>query len=193
MTDTSEDIKAGAEQFSGNELNEVVEEEDETTSEEEDQERPHSPKKGRRGVWVGMAVGLFCLLIGVGYLYWERAKPAAVPHREKRSTAVGNVGSLNDYMLVFDPFVIPFKGGGEYTYLLLSISLKLPNKQLKREITEVKEQIRGILYDALKEEINKTEDIPSVQELKDFLSEGLDVVLNKGKVDDVYITKFLAL
>lgn len=187
------DIEKGGEQFSGNELDEVAEEEDEATFEEEDQERHQRPKKGKRGVWVYIALGLFCLLIGLGYLYRERGKPVAPPHQTKGSTAVAKVASINDHLLVFDPFVVPFKGGGQYTYLLLSISFKLPNKQLKREIIEVKEQIRGILYDVLKEEINKTEDIPSPQELKGFLTEGLNMVLYKERVDEVYITKFLAL
>jgi flagellar basal body-associated protein FliL len=192
MVDAS-DIQENAEQFSGHTLDDMAEEGVRTTSEENDREGHESLDKGKRRVWVYGALGVLCLLVGGGFLYRERAKPVTGSHQIQREPSIANEASTGDHVLAFDPFVIPLKSSGQYTYLLLSISFKLPNRQLKREISGVKEQIRGILYDALKEEINKKGDIPSLQELKEFLADGLSTVLYKEKGDGIYITKFLAL
>ena len=81
----------------------------------------------------------------------------------------------------------------EFTYISLSISFKLPNKGLKGEMIEKKEQIRGIIYDVLREEIKKAKEIPPLEKIKAFIIKRVNSAISTGKIDDVYITQFLAV
>ena len=56
-----------------------------------------------------------------------------------------------------------------------------------------KNQIKGIIYDLLKVEINKIKEVPSIEELKEFIIKGVNKVLSAGKVTEVYVTQFLAV
>jgi flagellar basal body-associated protein FliL len=69
----------------------------------------------------------------------------------------------------------------------------VPNEELKREMMEKKDQLRGIIYDILREEIYKAKEIPSLKKLKEFIIRGVNIALSTGKVNEVYITKFLAV
>ena len=69
----------------------------------------------------------------------------------------------------------------------------MPNKDLKREMIEKKNQLRGIIYDILRDEIHKAQEIPSLEKLKKFIIRGLNMTLSAANVNEVYITKFLAV
>lgn len=137
-----------------------------------------------------IAIGL-CLFIGIGYLYlkWKKSN---IPFNQKEETPQFNKLTIpKDHLLIFSSFIIPFKENKQFTYISLSVSFYLPNKELRREMIEKKGQLRGIIYDILREEINKAKEIPPLKELKKFVIRGLNTALSTGKVSEVYITKFL--
>ncbi|GAG19995.1 unnamed protein product, partial [marine sediment metagenome] len=98
-----------------------------------------------------------------------------------------------DQLLIFHSFVIPLKENREFTYISLSISFSVPNIELKREMIEKKGRLRGIIYDMLREEMNKVKEIPPLEKLKESITRGVNAALSAGKVNKVYITNFLAV
>ncbi|MBA7715303.1 hypothetical protein ES703_124344 [subsurface metagenome] len=117
-----------------------------------------------------------------------------MPFNLKEETPQSNRLAIpEDQLLIFPSFVIPFKENKRFTYISLSISFNVPNKELKREMIEKKGQLRGIIYDMLREEIHKAKEIPPLKELKKCIIRGLNMTLSAGNVKEVYITKFLAV
>ena len=90
----------------------------------------------------------------------------------------------------FAPFIIPFKEHGKFTYISLSISFELPNKELMGEMIEKNNWIRGIIYDILSDNIYVLENVSSLMKLKKFIINGVNNVLSSGKVDKAMITEF---
>ena len=137
-----------------------------------------------------IALGL-CLLIGIGYLYLKEKVFDIL--QEKETTQLHGLKKPEDQLLLFHSFVIPLKEKKDLTYISLSISFNVPNKELRQEIIEKKELLRGIMYDILREEINRIEEIPPLEKIKCFLTKRVNMALSAGKVNEVYITKFLAV
>ena len=196
-------------QFSGNELDESMDEESESIQEEktdselelDELDLPPIPEeknpddigreyKGKKRVSLFITLGL-CLLIGIGCLYLKE-KVFDVP-QEEETTSLHGLKISEDQLLLFHSFVIPLKEKKGLTYISLSISFNVPNKELRREIIAKKERLRGIMYNTLREEINRIEEIPPLEKIKDFLTRRVNMTLSAGKVNEIYITKFLAI
>ncbi|MDH4207070.1 MAG: flagellar basal body-associated FliL family protein [Desulfobacteraceae bacterium] len=90
----------------------------------------------------------------------------------------------------FEPFIIPFREHGKFTYISLSISFELPNKELMDEMIEKNNWIRGIIYNILSDNIYVLENVSSLMKLKRFIINGVNNVLTAGKVDKAIITDF---
>ena len=90
----------------------------------------------------------------------------------------------------FEPFIIPFREHGKFTYISLSISFELPNKELMDEMIEKNNWIRGIIYNILSDNIYVLENVSSLMKLKKFIINGVNNVLTAGKVDKAIITDF---
>ena len=90
----------------------------------------------------------------------------------------------------FEPFIIPFREHGKFTYISLSISFELPNKELMDEMIEKNNWIRGIIYNILSDNIYVLENVSSLMKLKKFIINGVNKVLTAGKVDKAFITDF---
>jgi flagellar basal body-associated protein FliL len=90
----------------------------------------------------------------------------------------------------FEPFIIPFRERGKFTYISLSISFELPNKELMDEMIEKNNRIRGIIYNILSDNIYALENVSSLMKLKQFIINGVNNVLTAGKVDNAIITDF---
>ena len=179
-------------EFSGGELDESGDEESESIPEEEDSKGIEGKFREKKRLLLCIAVGL-CLFIGIGYLYlkWKKSN---IPLNQKEETRqVNRLAIPEAQLLIFPSFVIPSKENRGFTYISLSISFNVPNKELKREMIEKKGQLRGIIYDILREEIHKAKEIPSLKKLKEFIIRGVNIALSTGKVNEVYITKFLAV
>ena len=137
---------------------------------------------------------------GIGYFFTLRKKPPTsseqkgdIPRVEERTVQIKQSIIPKHQLLIFHSFVIPFKENKQFTYISLSISFNLPNKQLKREMIVKKHQLRGIIYEKLRQEINKKEEVPLLEELKEVIIRGVNIALSDGKVKEVYITEFLAV
>lgn len=96
----------------------------------------------------------------------------------------------NAETIKFEPFIIPFREHGKFTYISLSISFELPNKELMDEMIEKNNWIRGIIYNILSENIYILENISSLMKLKKNIINSLNNVLTAGKVDKAFITEF---
>ena len=181
------------EQFSGDELDESsksIDEENESIPEEENSKGTWAKHRGKKRVSLCIALGL-CLLIGIGYLCLKQKVFDIL--QEEETTRLHRLKIPKDQLLLFHSFVIPLKEKKGFTYISLSISFNVPNKELKREIIAKKEQLRGSMYDILRKEINRIEEIPPLEKIKGFLSKRVNMALSGGKVNEIYITKFLAV
>ena len=196
------------------ELDEPADEERESIPEEEkvpegesdepaDEERESIPEEDKsKGIWgkyggkarlsLSIAIGL-SLLMGIGYLYLKGKIFNITVDQKREIPQFNRLAVPKDQLLIFPSFVIPFKENKRFTYISLSIYFNLPNKELMREMIEEKSELRGIIYDILRQEINKLKEVPSLEELKGFIIRGVNTALSAGKVNEVYITKFLAV
>jgi len=178
---------------SGNELDESSMSEDveaESISEEGNSKGIWAKHREKKRFSLFIALGL-CLLIGIGYLCLKQKAFDIL--QEEETTQLHRLKIPKDQLLLFHSFVIPLKEKKGFTYISLSISFNVPNKELKREIIAKKEQLRGIMYDILREEINKIEEIPPLEKIKGFIARRVNMALSAGKVSEVYVTKFLAV
>lgn len=96
----------------------------------------------------------------------------------------------NSKSIKFELFIIPFREHAKFTYISLSISFELPNKELMDEMIEKNNWIRGIIYNILSENIYVLENVSSLMKLKKFIINGVNNVLTAGKVDKAFITDF---
>ena len=168
-----------------------------------DEERESIPEEEKsKGIWgkyggkarlsLSIAIGL-SLLMGIGYLYLKGKIFNITVDQKREIPQFNRLAVPKDQLLIFPSFVIPFKENKRFTYISLSIYFNLPNKELMREMIEEKSELRGIIYDILRQEINKLKEVPSLEELKGFIIRGVNTALSAGKVNEVYITKFLAV
>jgi flagellar basal body-associated protein FliL len=204
----SSDSEGNDDRVSGGELDEPGEEEGESVSEDgqvsgDEEEGESVPEdEGPKGIWerhrgkirlsLFIAIGL-CLLTGIGYLYLKGRVSNIRVDKGGKIPQFDRLGIPKDQLLIFPSFVIPFKENRKFTYISLSIYFNLPNKEIMGEMIEKKGEFRGIIYDILREEINKTEEVPSMPELKGFIVRGVNAALSAGKVNEIYITKYLAV
>ena len=96
----------------------------------------------------------------------------------------------NSKSIKFGPFIIPFKEHGKFTYISLSISFELPNKELMGEMLEKSNWIRGIIYNILCENIYVLENVSSLMRLKKFIINNVNDILTSGKVNEAIISDF---
>jgi flagellar basal body-associated protein FliL len=180
-------------QVSGDELDEPGEEERESVPEDEGPKGIWERYRGKTRLSLFIAIGL-CLLTGIGYLYLKGRVSNITVDKGGKIPQFDRLGIPKDQLLIFPSFVIPLiKENRKFTYISLSIYFNLPNKEIMGEMIEKKGELRGIIYDILREEINKTEKVPSMPELKGFIVRGVNAALSAGKVNEIYITKYLAV
>ena len=204
----SSDSEGNNDRVSGGELDDPGEEErasvpeDGQVSGDEEEGESVPEDEGPKGIWeryrgktrlsLFIAIGL-CLLTGIGYLYLKGRVSDIRVDKEEKIPQFDRSGIPKDQLLIFPSFVIPLKENKKFTYISLSIYFNLPNKEVMGEMIEKKGELRGIIYDILREEINKTEEVPSMPELKGFIVRGVNDALSAGKVNEIYITKYLAV
>ena len=180
------------EQFSGSELDE---EEDEGAESIPREEGPHTTErkyKGKSWLLLCSALGL-CILVGIGYLFLKRERLTVTSNQNNGNPQYNRLAIPQDRLLVFHSFVIPFHENKGFTYISFSISFNVPNKELKREMIGKKSHLRGVIYDTVTQEINRIKEVPSLEVLKEVILRGLNTVLSNRRVDEVYITKFMAV
>ena len=187
------------EEFSGIELdepeNELDEPENETTKSIPDQETIKDSEKiyKRKGlVWLFIVIGIL-FLSGIGYLFITGEMPPVTFNQKEGSTHVTKFCITKNQLLVFNSFVIPCNHSLTYSYLSLSIAFDLPNNELREEMVREKYRLRGIIYDMLIEELNVLKDVPRIEKLKKCVIRAVNGAVSMGKINDAYITVFLAV
>jgi flagellar basal body-associated protein FliL len=148
---------------------------------------------GRRiGLFILILTGISLLLV-FGYFHLKydllglnNKKIEALP--EKRHFPI-----FKEETITFDSFIVPFRENKKFTYISLSIVFRLPNKEIRREISRKREYLRGILYDMFTEEINRVNNIPPIDHLKESIIRTVNRALSTGAVKEVFITQFLAV
>jgi flagellar basal body-associated protein FliL len=176
-------------------VNESDGEEDDGTESVPREEGSHITErnyKGKRWLLLCSALGL-CLLVGVGYLFLKNEWLAVTSNQYEGDPQSSILAIPEDRLLVFHSFVIPFHEDKGFTYISFSISFNVPNKELKEEMIGKKSQLRGIIYDIVTQEINRIKKVPSLEVLKEVILRGVNTVLSSARVDEVYITKFVAV
>ena len=95
-----------------------------------------------------------------------------------------------DQSFIFESFIIPFQEKKEYTYISLTLSFELSNMELKKEIIEKKDQLRGIIYELLGQGIHMVEDARSLEKVKALILRRVNTILTSGEVSEAIITDF---
>jgi flagellar basal body-associated protein FliL len=95
-----------------------------------------------------------------------------------------------DRSIKFESFIIPFEEHGKFTYISLSISFELPNKELMDEMNKKNSLIRGIIYSILSQNIKLLTSVSSLEKLKELIIHSVNGVLTSGKVREPIITDF---
>lgn len=180
------------EEFSANKLDESDDTETKPIPEEKNAHQPDRRGSSKKGLWVVSTIGL-CVLIGIGYLHLKEEKFKGLPKQNSEPVPLARISGPEERVLLFDSFIIPIPENREFTYISLSISFKLPNKEIKRQMTDKKKEFRGIIYDILTEEISKRKEVPPLESLKKLIIGGVNSALSTGEVHKVYVTKFLAV
>lgn len=172
------------EQFSGNELDDS---EDNGQQEFPPETETESDKRGfklkiRPAILI--AAGVF-LLAGLGF-FWlltqgqESGRPFRFLVRK-------------DQLIRFNLFIIPYHNNNQFTYLSLDVSFKLPDKKLRLEMLQKREKLRGIIYEIMRQEINRTNQYPSLKKLKEIIVKGVNEVISNGKIHEIFVTDVLAV
>jgi flagellar basal body-associated protein FliL len=170
--------------FSGNELKESKKKENKSYTEEKNKSKGVRKKfKWKRTPSLVFAIGM-CLL-AMGSYYFSQNK-----NGKETISRVTIFPVPHDQSFLFESFIIPFQEKQGYTYISLTLSFELSNMELKKEIIEKKDQIRGVIYELLGQGIHKVEDVRSLEKVKALILKRANTVLTSGEVRDAIITDF---
>jgi flagellar basal body-associated protein FliL len=163
-------------------------------------EKRKSDKRSKKYPWKRKAILLFVWgsVVFVAFLSYPFVKSRRInPLISTKNLKSGSVMSQvkrfpiqNNRLLSFQSFIIPFEERGKFTYITLSISFELPNKELMDEMIEKNTRIRGIIYSILDKNINILKNISSLEKLKELIAHHVNSVLTAGKVHEPIITDF---
>lgn len=173
--------------LSGDELDETV---TEVVPVQDDVGTGSSRKESRvkRGRWGILAAGLCLGGLGVSIVLWhgpeKQANDSPITYRQ----AISTIEPLR-----LEGFVVPLSNGQAFSYLSVSMVLKIQQGVSPEEIREKKHVLRGIIYDILRDETRKTGTLPSLERLKGLIVNGVNRVLSTGGVNDVYVNQYLAV
>jgi len=141
-----------------------------------------------------LALALCISLVVYGLKQWHM-DPGG--DRQKVTSMLDNSASItrdSAEILDFAGFVVLLAENEDQAYLSLSISVKLSNSNVYREIEKKKTFIRGVIYGVLvKAAKTGSTQIMSKEQLKQDIIDAVNRLLVTGIVNDVYFTKFLAV
>ena len=128
-----------------------------------------------------------CLLVGGSYYFFQHTI-------ENKIIPRSNIFPVpHDKSIIFESFILPIQKKQGYTYISLNLLLELSNIKLKEEIVEKKDQLRGIIYDILEQEIHRVEDANALDKLKALIISRSNAVLTSGEVREAFITNFVVV
>ena len=157
------------------------------------QEKSQTSPKGRGKPLRRIVLLLLFLVLAVSALLWSRISQVEEEGPQDARLPIPKVTHPGNPVVAFDPFLIPLGEKSKYTFIVLSFSLEWPRGESVKEIKEKLGEVRGIIYDSLKEEFHKKEGIPLIQEVKDSIERAVRLTLPGQQVKGVYVSQFLAL
>ena len=171
--------------FIDNELNRSKDKQSKTYSEKKIKFKDIKKKfRNKRTLFLFLVVGV-CLLVGGSYYFIQHKNGEKIPSRS-------NIFPIpHDKTFIFESFILPIQKKQGYTYISLNFLFELSNMRLKGEIGEKNEQLRGIIYDILEQEIHRLEDADALEKLKTLIIKRTNTVLTSGEVREVFITNFI--
>lgn len=162
--------------------------------EELPQEKAQASPKGREKPLWRIAFLLLFLLLAMAALFWSRTSPVErLARQDAALPVVAQVTVQKNAVMAFDPFLIPLGEKSRYAFISLSFSVELPNGQSGKLVKEKVNELRGMIYDTLKEDFHKAEGIPLVQKVKERIDQAIRMTLPGEEVREVYFSQFLAL
>ena len=150
--------------------------------------------KNLKKLIAGLALALCLSLVVYGLKQWHMDSGG---DRQKGTSMLDSSASItrdSAEILDFAGFVVLLAENEDQAYLSLSISVKLSNSTVYREIEKKKTFIRGVIYGVLdKAAKTGSAQIMSKEQLKQNIIDAVNRLLVTGIVDDVYFTKFLVV
>jgi flagellar basal body-associated protein FliL len=141
-------------------------------------------------VVVCLAFALFLSLVVCGLKRWHMH--SGVGRQEVGYRA--SIAKDSSEILDLAGFVVLLAENEDQACLSLSISVKLSNSNVYREIEKKKTFLRGVIYGVLDKAAKAdSPQIISKEQLKRDIIGALNGLLVTGTVDDIYFTKFLAI
>jgi len=169
---------------SGNELKESKDKENRSYTEEKNKSKGSKKKfRGKRSLSLVFVVGM--CLFAIGSYYFSQNE-----NGKKIISRVNIFPIPCDPSFIFESFIIPFQKKQGYTYISLGLSFELSSMELKKEIIEKKDQLRGVIYELLSQEIHTVEDARSLEKLKALILKKANNILTSGEVHEAIITDF---
>jgi flagellar basal body-associated protein FliL len=137
---------------------------------------------------IGLVVLTACLAVLITYFVIHKEPEVKdIKVQQKEVSAV-----IEDRALVY-PFIIPFEHTREYTYIIVEVTFDVSDKKLHGEMTEKQDRIRTIIYNILLNEVEKAKAIPSPAEIKKNINREVNAVLENGSINEVFVTRFMAV
>jgi flagellar basal body-associated protein FliL len=149
------------------------------------------PKK----VIAGLVLG-FCVspLVAYGLKHWQMNQEER--RQEAPSTWIYRAPTMRNWRAILDlaAFVVLLPEKGDRAYFSLSISVKLSNSGVCREIEGKKTFFRGVIYRVLNEAAkDSSPQAIAKEQLKRDIVSALNGLLISGTIDDIYFTDFLVV
>ena len=138
-------------------------------------------------LWVG-AIGALVTVVAIGSFHLL-SRASLVPQKMKISAPLTKKSGLSS----MEGFLIPFSERGKYTCLTLNLSLEWAEKNAEKELGPKVEEIRGIIYEALRNQLKGTDEVPTAESVKETVLSAVKKVALPSRIRHVYITRFLAI
>lgn len=142
----------------------------------------------------GIALALCISLVVYGLKQWYMDSDGDLQRVTSTQNYSASIKRDTSDIMDFAGFVVLLAENEDQAYLSLSISVKLSNSNVYREIEKKKTFIRGVIYGVLdKAAKTGSTQIMSKEQLKQDIIDAVNRLLVTGIVDDVYFTKFLVV
>jgi flagellar basal body-associated protein FliL len=156
------------------------------------EEMPVPPAEGKKRPVKRVGALLLLFALALSAFVWSRISSFETQGTQAVPVA-GQIAVQGTPVVALDPFLIPLGEKSKYTFVSLAFALELPHGQSAKEVREKMNELRGCLYDRLKEDFQKAEGIPLVQAVKDSINRVVRTTLPGLQIREIYFSQFLAL
>ena len=180
-------MQKDTESFEGNELDDPGPVQDSPVS--ESVAPPTAVPKKSKAIRKGIGVCLLGLvvLIAAAFLL-GKFLPAGKNRPEVVPKAIPQL-----QLTKFNSFVIPYRGGKNFSFISLSIAFYSPETALREEMESKKHLLRGTIYVLINRRTQQDGWNPSLPQLKELVRNAVNEHLSNGQIQELFITQYLVL